>query len=150
MVYPRAIAFDPAGNLYVANGYNITVYAPGSDSVLRSVPTPYAPAVALAFDGAGNLYVAGSFGSIPSHCFPVVVYASGTASVLQTITQGLCQPMSLALDNAGNLYIGNEVPGGPASSSSTSNVLVYAPGSTSVLRTISEGIDNTLQLEFGP
>jgi sugar lactone lactonase YvrE len=151
---PGPIAFDAAGNLYVANGGytpGITVYAPGSVSVLRTIPAGYAGfAQALAFDGAGNLYMAASYGSIPPSCFSVVVYASGTASILRTISQGLCQPTTLVLDNAGNLYVGNDIPRGSSSSRSTTNVLVYAPGSTSVLRKISKGIDDPAQLEFGP
>ena len=77
--YPDAVAFDPSGNVYVANRWyygrsfyctigSVGVYAPG-----KSVPTRiiggYGVVVdpkALAFDAAGNLYVANrtiSYGS---------------------------------------------------------------------------------------
>jgi DNA-binding beta-propeller fold protein YncE len=134
-------------NLYIANGgypaNTVTVYAPGSNSVLRTISQGVYQPQALAFDVGGNLYVAnyGCF-SGPS-CSPTVpstvtVYAPGSTSVLRTISQGVNTPAALAIDGTGNLYVAN-----PADypSKGPSTVTVYAPGSNTVLRTISQGVD---------
>ncbi|MGA8533626.1 MAG: hypothetical protein WB615_05915 [Candidatus Tumulicola sp.] len=51
MSLPAALAFDGSGNLYVANDYHssVTVYAPGSKSVLRTISKGVNWLVALAF-----------------------------------------------------------------------------------------------------
>lgn len=104
----------------------MTVYAPGTTSVLRAISQGLNNPDSLAFDRSGNLYVANRGGNSGSGGDTVTVYAPGSTSVLRTISQGLNGPVALAFDRTGNLYVANY-----------SNVTVYAPGSTSVLRTIS-------------
>jgi sugar lactone lactonase YvrE len=80
-----ALGFDGFGSLYVANcGFNcgtktgsVTVYAPGSGSVLRTISQGVSVPNALGFDGSGNLYVV-------NYNKTVTVYASGSTSVLRT------------------------------------------------------------------
>ena len=65
---PFALAFDGSGNLYVAN-YDenaVTVYAPGSTKVLRTIEKGVERPDALAFDGSSNLYVANYPCRLPS------------------------------------------------------------------------------------
>ncbi|MGB8908716.1 MAG: hypothetical protein WCC84_08190 [Candidatus Cybelea sp.] len=50
-------------------------------------------------------------------------------------------PTKLAFDGAGNLYVTN---------TAGNTVTVYAPGSTSVLRTISQGMSESSALAFAP
>src|SRR5579862_5277248 len=59
---PEALAFDQAGNLYVANrNYNAaTIYASGHTNVKRTISVGINAPDDLAFDSAGNLYVANS------------------------------------------------------------------------------------------
>jgi DNA-binding beta-propeller fold protein YncE len=84
--------FDGSGNLYVANAgdNDVTVYAPGSTSVLRTISQGVSVPDALGFDGSGNLYV------VNYKRRTVTVYAPGKTSVLRTISQGLVNPRALA------------------------------------------------------
>lgn len=102
MQNPSALAFDPSGNLYVANTYanevafqgtgnSVTVYAPGSTSVLRTVTQGIQTPVALGFDDAGDLYVANRGNST------VTEYAPGSTSVSRTIFRGINDPAAVAL-----------------------------------------------------
>jgi hypothetical protein len=153
IVTPAALAFDTAGNLYVANtfggseycgkilGGTVTVYAPGNGSPLYTISpsqgicTPFR----LALDSSGNLYVAnGPPGAEePSS---VTVYVSGSNTLMRTITQGVNGPQAVTLDHSDNLYVAN---------STGEDVTVYAPGSTSVLQTISNGISYPESLAIG-
>ena len=124
------------GNLYVANAAanTVTVYAPGSDSVLRTIAQGVNEPNALAFDSARNLYVANAAANT------VTVYAPDSDSVLQTIAQGVNDPKALAFDGTGDLYVAN---------TGANTVTVYAPGSNSLLRTISQGVNAPDALQFG-
>ncbi|MBV8372178.1 MAG: hypothetical protein JOY69_02870, partial [Candidatus Eremiobacteraeota bacterium] len=78
---PRCIVFDAGGSLFVANDQtnSVTVYAPGGNSVARTIATGVKTPKALAFDAAGNLYVANQPNSIS-------VYAPGATTPFRTIT----------------------------------------------------------------
>jgi len=145
---PTDLAFDGAGNLYVANAgcpgpdcypnqkpSTVTAYAPGSEKVRRTITAGLNLPDALAFDGSGNLYAANNGGNT------VTVYASGSKNVLRTISQGVQSPTALAFDRRGNLYVANQ---------GNSTVTVYAPGKTTVTRTISQGIFFPVALAFDP
>jgi sugar lactone lactonase YvrE len=123
------------GDLYVANATanTVTVYVPGSDSVLRTISQGVNGPDALAFDGAGDLYVANAGANT------VTVYAAGTSSVLRTIDRGVNDPEALAFDDTGDLYVAN---------AGANTVTIYAPGTSSVLRTISNGINVPDALAF--
>ncbi len=94
---PDGLAFDAAGNLYVAN------YA-GTNAVSKVTPTgvvsTFAPRFpgpnALAFDATGNLYVADYLGNTVSKVTP--------AGVVSPFAQAIVVPAGLAFD-AGNLYV---------------------------------------------
>jgi sugar lactone lactonase YvrE len=95
---PCGLAFDGAGNLYVANGGDSTILKFTSDGVgsvyaNSSLSGPFG----LAFDTSGNLYAANSFGSTITRFTP-----AGTPSVFES---GLANPAGLAFDRAGNLYV---------------------------------------------
>jgi DNA-binding beta-propeller fold protein YncE len=108
---PSGLAYDKAGNLYVANANNNTiekfstngtpsVFAadPGDNSVMNG-PT------GLAFDANGNLYTANYFGnSIEKFS------TNGTPSTFATddgTYSVVISPDGLAFDQAGNLYVAN-------------------------------------------
>ncbi|MGB8520163.1 MAG: hypothetical protein WCD38_08360, partial [Candidatus Tumulicola sp.] len=76
--------------LFVANllGNNVTVYAPGSGNVLRTVSQGVDRPNALAFGGNSDLFVANSNNT-------VTVYGTGGTKLLRTITQGLNVPDAL-------------------------------------------------------
>ena len=78
-------------NLYVANyfGNTVTVYAPGSAAVLRTISAGVSGPFALAVGGSGNLFVANASGNT------VTVYAPGSTAVLRTISAGMSGPLAL-------------------------------------------------------
>ena len=87
---PNALAFDSAGNLYVANILHpaVTVYAPGSTVPARTIKAPYPWDLTL--DAADNLYVANS-----AVCGCLQAYRKGRSTVWYTIS-GL-SPLAVAI-----------------------------------------------------
>lgn len=133
---PKALAFDVAGNLYVAAGRAVRVFAPSGKSPIRIISKGFSHPDVLAFDSAGNLYVAG-YGNPGGYV--VSVFAPGVSTPNLTITDGLDVPTAMAFDPDGNLYVANSyAPGRYGCFIGT--VTVYAPGSTTALRTISDGV----------
>src|SRR6266700_920900 len=53
---PQGLAFDQAGNLYVASGNSIMRFTPGGIGTVFAGADLYAP-IGLAFDTGGSLYV---------------------------------------------------------------------------------------------
>lgn len=125
--YPRTVAIDGAGNLYVADTYNHTIRkitpdrtvttvagvpsVPGSNdgpSLLARFNTPYGVAV----DGANNVYVADTFNQTIRKITPsgsVITLAGGVGSKGSTDGSGeaarFSTPAALGVDNGGNLYV---------------------------------------------
>jgi DNA-binding beta-propeller fold protein YncE len=132
---PLTIAIDASGKLYVANygTSTVTVYAAGSDSLLRTISTGIDLARALAFDKAGNLYAANYNNAT------VTVYRPGTTKPRRTISQGVSGPLALAFDASGNLYVANFLAG---------SVTAYAPGSNTPFRTLAQGLTAPDTLNF--
>jgi sugar lactone lactonase YvrE len=94
---PAGIAFDTAGNLFVADTGTGTIFKftpTGSQSTFASgLTSPYG----LAFDGSGTLFVAdGSSGAI------LRFTPSGVKS---TFASGLGQAVGLAFDTLGHLFV---------------------------------------------
>jgi sugar lactone lactonase YvrE len=113
--FPGALAFDVAGNLYVANSFPgniIKLDASGNQTVFSFVSRPQA----LAFDASGNLYVANETSQFGGGSI-IKIDPNGNQSVVPT--SGLSDPDALAFDASGNLYVGN--PGG-------SNIIKIDPG----------------------
>ena len=105
--HPMGLAFDSAGNLYVANsfgssfGSTIMRFTPsGTRSLFASTGSHYPDGIA--FDRAGNLYVAygGDTGNMIERFTP-----DGVGSIFAS--SGLVNPKVLAFDGAGNLYAAN-------------------------------------------
>jgi sugar lactone lactonase YvrE len=98
---PRGLAFDSAGNLYVANNYANTIlkFTPaGVGSVFAS--TGLNEPMGLAFDSAGNLFVANAGNNTVEEFTPGGVGSLFASANLNT-------PTGLAFDSAGNLYVAN-------------------------------------------
>jgi sugar lactone lactonase YvrE len=131
MYGPSGLAFDKAGNLYIADAYNgrirmvavqtgiiTTVAGPGTFGTLGDGGPATAAYLGniggLAFDGAGNLYVAGYRNNrirmIAAKTGIIsTVAGGGTAGTLGdgglATAAYLQYPVDVALDGAGNLYI---------------------------------------------
>jgi hypothetical protein len=99
---PSNIAFDAAGNFYVANYNNNTVRKYSAAGTFISNYGTGAPAlsspIAMAFDSFGNGYVVNSTGG--------TIYKYNAAGVYQsTIISGLSVPSGITIDASNNLYI---------------------------------------------
>jgi DNA-binding beta-propeller fold protein YncE len=136
---PRSLAFDSAGNLYVANCFgmcfsdsSVTVYPNGSSNLALRISNGIDGPYGLAFDASDNLYVANAFNNT------VTVYAPGQTQPSRTISSGLNWPLALAIDKSGNLYVANL----------SGAVQVFAPGGSAPIRTISEGPAEPRSLAF--
>ena len=94
---PTGLAFDAAGNLYVANSSNNTVSKVTPAGVASTFATGINFVIGLAFDSAGNLYAASFTGGTVTKITP--------AGVTSTFLSGLSGPQYLAFDTSGNLYV---------------------------------------------
>jgi streptogramin lyase len=100
---PSGLAFDSAGNLYVANetGNAIRKFSPAGVDLGNFATTGLNGPEGLAFDSAGNLYVANAGSNTVRRFSPAGVDLGDFA------TTGLNFPSGLAFDSAGNLYVTN-------------------------------------------
>ena len=96
---PDGLAFDAAGNLYVANAGTGTVDKVTPAGVVSTFASGFNDPFGLAFDAAGNLYVANFGVDTVSEVTP--------AGVVSTFASGFNEPVGLAFDAAGNLYVAN-------------------------------------------
>ena len=99
---PEGLAFDAAGNLYVANYYGFTVSQVTPAGVVSTFASGLSNGpVALAFDASGNLYAASdNSGSTINKVTP-----AGVVSMF--VNSGINSPDGLAIDTAGNLFVAN-------------------------------------------
>ena len=102
--FPRGLAVDSKGNLYVANsgGNNILVYGTGyvlqkSKTITSGISTPWG----VAFDPIGDLWVANNGSN------SITEYNAGTQYTSTTISKGILSPEALVFDSAGNLWVQN-------------------------------------------
>ena len=123
------MAFDAAGNLYVANFGNGTVSEVTPGGVASAFATGFNSPDGLAFDATGNLYVANASNSTVSKVTP--------AGVVTTFASGFNVPVGLAFDAAGNLYVAN---------SGDSTVSEVTPAG--VVSTFASGFDDPVGLAF--
>ena len=80
-----------AGIEWTLARHDVTVYAPQTTNVLRTISQGIDTPGRLAFDGAGNLFVPNLGNNT------VTVYAAGSGDVLRTISQGVNAPYALAI-----------------------------------------------------
>ena len=136
--HPNFMAFDTAGNLYVANSNNTIVKFTITAGVLSNVGTTFASGgllsnpYGLAFDTAGNLYAANLTNNTIARFTP-----EGVGSIFPS--SGLSLPTGLAFDGAGNLYVAN-------AAGTTIRKLPPAGGAGSVFNTV--GLNNPTGLAF--
>jgi sugar lactone lactonase YvrE len=136
---PTSLAFDSHGNLYVSNTGlhgtegNVTVYARGSTSVLRTITRGATAPLALRIDRADALYAMNYSGAIS-------VYAAGGSVPARTLS-GFSQLESIELDRSNNLYVAQITP---------DKVSEYAAGGSKVLRKIAKGLSFPAAFGLGP
>lgn len=122
---PISVAVDGSGQLYVSNFTinTVTVYDGRGKSLVRTITRNLLRPSRLAFDSKGNLYV------IRQN--EVNIYVNGKSRIMHSIK--IQAANAIALDSQDNLYI---------STGSGNTVNVYAPGSKTPTRTITQGIDD--------
>jgi len=119
---PAGLAFDAAGNLYVANaaGGTISKVTP-TGAVSTFVASGLSSPRGLAFDASGDLYVLNGGSNTVSKVTP-----GGEVSTF--VASGLNFPRGLAFDAAGNLYVANGNIGTISKVTSAGAVSTFASG----------------------
>jgi hypothetical protein len=100
-----ALAFDHAGNFYVAK--NETIFKNG----VSFASLPFTGIGRLAADSRGNLYLTDPF--VLSRLFRIDPL--GNVILFADATKGLSGPYGLAVDSMDNIFVANSIPSGPAS-----------------------------------
>ncbi|HMJ05609.1 MAG TPA: hypothetical protein VK474_05075, partial [Chthoniobacterales bacterium] len=100
---PRGLAFDRAGNLYVADNAAQSIIKVTPAGVANTFVSGVGAPRGIAFDAGGNLYVADNTGNAILKFTP--------AGVRSTFASGLATPADVAFDPAGNLFVSDRGSG---------------------------------------
>jgi hypothetical protein len=138
VVGPQALAFDTAGDLFVANqAGSVTVYAPPYNQLPVSITNGVNHPQSLDLDARGDLFVANGNGSNTVTLYSPP-YGGAPAA---TITSNVDDPVNLALDSNANLFVVN----------ATANTITeYAPPYTGTPTTITKGLNTPGSLAIDP
>ena len=101
--YPRGIAMDGSGNIYIADSGNNRVVKEvlsGGTYLESTVWSGLNEPIGVAVDGAGSVYIADTFNSRV-----LKETLSGGGYVQSTVGSGLDLPYGLAVDGSGNVFI---------------------------------------------
>jgi DNA-binding beta-propeller fold protein YncE len=132
--YPKGLAVDSKGYLWVANSgdNNVLAFSPGyalqtADTITEGISNPSG----VAFDPLGNLWVANYGTSNGGANGSVSEYTAGKQITANSITNDILGPQAIAVDGLGNVWVENDYV----------NVTIYDSPSgfappTSLLRTL--------------
>jgi streptogramin lyase len=131
------IAFDPKGNVYVANEGNLDTVnvfkiAPGSSQATNLDLTSYG-GDAIAMDGAGNVYAGGYAGGYSGYF--IAVYPYGATSPSRTIPLSF-QAYGITAAHNGTLYV-----------VAINEVVEYEPGASEPVNTIGTDYGETFTFD---
>jgi sugar lactone lactonase YvrE len=127
LAYPQGLAFDSAGNLFVADGNSIYEFTPGGvrSTFAAGLSYPYG----LAFNSAGDLFQTGQGGS--------TIYEYAPDGTRTTFASGLGYTYGLAFNSAGNLFVAD---------AGSATIYEYTPDGTQ--STFASGLAVPLGLAF--
>jgi hypothetical protein len=140
---PRGVAFDSAGNLFVATNFydgsdnccqvTILKITPNGTQSTFANPSGYLFLQGLAIDNADNVFVSVQDDQSPT--LAAIIYKFTPSGVQTTFGSFPGQPSGLAFDNAGNLYASANYE------SAASQILKFTPsGAGSVFATASDPV----------
>ncbi len=122
-VAPNGIARDTAGNVYVIDGANHTIYKiPAGSNTRVAVTSALTNPIGLAVDAAGTLYIVNQGHGVYK------MIAGGTPTAVGT---GLTGVLGVAVDAAGNLYV----------TDATNNAVKKIAAAGSTITTIATGFN---------
>jgi hypothetical protein len=122
------LAFDPTGNLFVADGHSIFKYAPDGTKSTFAEGLRYA--LGLCFDDKGNLFV--SDGAVTAATAQRAILKFGSNGTKSIFTPGISS-VGLACDRSGNLLV-----------SQNNSILKFTPGRTK--STFASGFGNPVDV----
>jgi hypothetical protein len=139
----NSMAVAPDGTMFLATGTDVERFAPGAKTPSQIITNGLDFPWSIALDSTGNLYVSNRLGG-SQYCGDVQVYAPNASSPSYEIppTDTACDWFQMLQGPDGNMYAitdGYRNGGG---------VLVYAPGQTTPLRTITAGLEDPEQMAF--
>jgi hypothetical protein len=120
---PYGLAFDAAGNLYVAQPDlpNVIEFGPGATGQpFATISNGLSYPKGVAIDAQGTLYVSNSVTN-GSYTSSISEFPAGSTTATTSISSGINNASGVAIDAAGTLYVVNE---------GTGTVLEYRAGST--------------------
>lgn len=109
--YPKGLAVDSKGNLYVANsgGNDILIYNASYVQVTaKTITSNISNPSGVAIDAQGNLWVANYGTSNGGANGSIAEYTNGKQNTSATITANILGPQALAVDGAGNVWVAND------------------------------------------
>ena len=140
--YTEGLAFDSAGNLFVANAGSGNIYEFTPGGAQSTFASGLSSPAKLAFDSAGDLFEADEGSGN--------IYEFTPGGVQSTFASGLSKPQGLAFNSAGNLFVtdlGSSSSPGPIISS----IYEFTPGgvrSTFATGSVATGMYEPWDLAF--
>jgi sugar lactone lactonase YvrE len=137
MAKPYRLSFDPAGELNVVGANDVTVYDAASGTLLRTINNKLRRPFGLTFDPEGDLFVLN--GERKEGQTNVVEFAAGGTKAVRTFGSGteFAYADDIIIGPDGYLYVADEI-----------KVIVLDANTGSVVRTITDGVYDTLKLAF--
>jgi len=127
--FPTGLAFDSAGDLFVADTTAGDIYEYTPAGVRSTFATGLTRPSQLAFNSSGNLFVTDRIGAEITEITP--------GGVKSTFATGVMNPYGLAFNSAGDLFVGSQ---------GADDIYEYTPGG--VRSTFATGVDGPFGLAF--